>query len=69
VHLCRRAALSRAGRRSYTIAEDDSEPIAGSGTRLILHLKEDSDEYLDDFKVNFNLTWCPIQLPPSDCVS
>ncbi|KAG5191129.1 heat shock protein 90 [Tribonema minus] len=36
---------------SYTICEDDSEPIEGSGTRLVLHLKEDCEQYLDDFKV------------------
>ncbi|CAM9316030.1 unnamed protein product [Sphacelaria rigidula] len=36
---------------SYTIAEDDSDPIEGSGTRIVLHLKEDSEEYLDDFKI------------------
>lgn len=36
---------------SYTIKEDDTEPIEGSGTRIVLHLKEDSEEYLDDFKV------------------
>ena len=34
---------------SYTIAEDSSEPIEGSGTRLILSLKEDADKYMDDF--------------------
>ena len=33
----------------YTIAADDSEPIEGSGTRLVLHLKEDADKYLDDY--------------------
>jgi HSP90 family molecular chaperone len=36
---------------SYTIKEDDSEPIEGSGTRLILHIKDDGEEYLDDFKI------------------
>ncbi|CAM9581908.1 unnamed protein product [Discosporangium mesarthrocarpum] len=36
---------------TYTIAEDNTEPIEGSGTRLVLHLKEDSEEYLDDFKM------------------
>ena len=30
-------------------AQDDSEPIETSGTRLILSLKEDADKYLDDF--------------------
>lgn len=29
----------------YTISKDDSEPIEGSGTRLILTLKEDADKY------------------------
>jgi len=33
----------------YTISVDDSEPIEESGTRLILHMKEDADKYLDDF--------------------
>merc|ERR1711971_270904 len=32
---------------SYTIVEDDSDPIEGSGTRLILHLKDDADTYLE----------------------
>lgn len=36
---------------SYVIKEDSTEPIEGSGTRIVLHLKEDSEEYLDDFKV------------------
>lgn len=40
-------------RNTYTIAEDDTEPIDGSGTRIVLHLKEDSEEYLDDFKVGY----------------
>ncbi|KAL7427387.1 hypothetical protein ACHAXH_002100 [Discostella pseudostelligera] len=37
----------------YTIAEDadDSDPIEGSGTRLILHLKEDALEYLEPTKL------------------
>eukprot|EP00953_Heterococcus_sp_UTEX-ZZ885_P020915 11703-Heterococcus_DN1.PRE.3 len=35
----------------YTIKEDNSEPIEGSGTRLILHIKDDGEEYLDDFKI------------------
>ena len=34
---------------SYTISPDDSEPLEGSGTRLILHLKEDADKYVDDY--------------------
>jgi len=36
---------------SYTIAEDSSEPIDGSGTRLILHLKDDALEYLETNKL------------------
>ena len=33
----------------YTIASDDSEPIESStGTRIVLHLKDESDQYLDD---------------------
>jgi len=35
----------------YTIAEDNSEPIEGSGTRLILTLKEDADKYLDNYTI------------------
>ena len=34
---------------AYTISADDSEPIEGSGTRLILSLKEDAEKYADDF--------------------
>jgi len=40
---------------SFTISEDDStvEPFeGGSGTRLILHLKEDAFEYLESSKVS-----------------
>ena len=33
----------------YTITPDESEPIEGSGTRLVLSLKEDADKYLDDY--------------------
>ena len=33
----------------YSISVDDSEPIEKSGTRLVLHLKEDADKYLDDY--------------------
>jgi HSP90 family molecular chaperone len=29
----------------YTIAPDASEPIESTGTRIILHLKEESDQY------------------------
>jgi heat shock protein beta len=37
---------------SYTIAEDNSDPIeGGSGTRLILHLKDDALEYLEPSKL------------------
>ena len=36
---------------SYTIAEDSSDPIEGSGTRLILHLKDDALEYLEPSKL------------------
>ena len=44
---------SKAG-SSFTIAEDDgpdSEPIETSGTRLILHMKEDAEEYLEFSKM------------------
>jgi len=33
----------------YSISADDSEPIEGSGTRLILQLKEDADKYLEEY--------------------
>jgi heat shock protein beta len=37
---------------SFSIREDEhSEPIEGSGTRLILHLKEDAADYLDTSKI------------------
>ena len=39
---------------SYTISEDASkmgEPIEGSGTRLVLHLKDDAMEYLEPAKL------------------
>jgi len=36
---------------SYTIEEDDSEPMEGSGTRLILHLKDEAAEYLESSKI------------------
>lgn len=33
----------------YTITSDSSEPMPGTtGTRIILHLKDESDQYLDD---------------------
>eukprot|EP00579_Thalassiosira_antarctica_P001301 CAMPEP_0201866988 /NCGR_PEP_ID=MMETSP0902-20130614/1382_1 /ASSEMBLY_ACC=CAM_ASM_000551 /TAXON_ID=420261 /ORGANISM="Thalassiosira antarctica, Strain CCMP982" /LENGTH=789 /DNA_ID=CAMNT_0048392073 /DNA_START=55 /DNA_END=2424 /DNA_ORIENTATION=+ len=36
---------------SYTIAEGGGDPIEGSGTRLILHLKDDALEYMDPAKL------------------
>lgn len=37
---------------SYTISEDSSgEPMEGSGTRLVLHLKDDAMEYLEPAKL------------------
>jgi len=36
---------------SYTISKDESEPIEATGTRLVLHMKEEADKYLDDFTV------------------
>mmetsp|Transcript_23613 Transcript_23613/g.51132 ORF Transcript_23613/g.51132 Transcript_23613/m.51132 type:complete len:773 (+) Transcript_23613:54-2372(+) len=36
---------------SYTISEDSSEPIEGSGTRLVLHLKDDALEYMEPAKL------------------
>jgi molecular chaperone HtpG len=38
---------------SYTIEEDTTsdDPIEGSGTRLILHLKEEASEYLESSKI------------------
>lgn len=36
---------------SYTIEEDNSDPIEGSGTRLILHLKEDANDYVEPSKI------------------
>ena len=41
---------SQAG-SSFTISEDDSDPIETSGTRLILHLKEDASDYLESSKI------------------
>eukprot|EP01039_Chlorochromonas_danica_P006208 gene6208-6846_t len=32
----------------YSIATDNSEPIETTGTRITLHLKDESDQYLDD---------------------
>ena len=37
---------------SYTIVEDDSEPISTSGTRVLLHIKEGNMEYLENFRLN-----------------
>jgi molecular chaperone HtpG len=38
---------------SYTIVEDDSgDEIEGSGTRLILHLKDDAADYLESSKID-----------------
>ena len=38
---------------SFTISEDDSgDEIEGSGTRLILHLKEDASDYLESAKID-----------------
>lgn len=36
---------------SYTIEEDNSDPIVGSGTRLILHLKDEASDYLESSKI------------------
>lgn len=37
---------------SYTVSEDDSEPLRnGSGTRIILHVKEECKEFLENFKL------------------
>lgn len=36
---------------SYTIEEDSSEPFEGSGTRLVLHLKDDMAGYLEFAKI------------------
>lgn len=44
---------------AYTIKEDNTEPLESSGTRIVLHLKEDSEEYLDDFKVRPHWRVCP----------
>jgi molecular chaperone HtpG len=32
----------------YSIEQDTSEPIATTGTRIVLHLKDECDQYLDD---------------------
>ena len=66
--------------------EDDSDPFTtGAGTRITLHLKEDCDEYTDEFKLREMLrrysvsnAWCPtapsrpsttIHHPSDSCVS
>ncbi len=37
---------------SYTIAKDEGEPLeGGSGTKLILHMKDGAEEYLEDSKI------------------
>eukprot|EP00178_Gracilaria_changii_P021132 TRINITY_DN62974_c0_g1_i1.p1 TRINITY_DN62974_c0_g1~~TRINITY_DN62974_c0_g1_i1.p1 ORF type:complete len:800 (-),score=148.47 TRINITY_DN62974_c0_g1_i1:537-2936(-) len=37
---------------SFTVSEDDSEPLkGGSGTRIILHIKEGCKEFLENFKL------------------
>lgn len=41
-----------AANNSFTISEDDSEPMRdGSGTRIILHLKDDCKDFLENFKL------------------
>lgn len=40
---------SAASLDQYSITDDDSsDPIASTGTRITLHLKDESDQYLDD---------------------
>ena len=36
---------------SYTIEEDSTDPFESSGTRLILHLKDEAAEYLESSKI------------------
>lgn len=37
---------------SFTVSEDDSEPLkSGSGTRIILHLKDDCKEFLENYRL------------------
>jgi len=36
---------------SYTISENSDDPIEGSGTRLVLHLKDDAMEYMEPAKL------------------
>lgn len=37
---------------SYTIEEDNEDPIEGSGTRLILHLKDEASDYVEFSKID-----------------
>jgi len=37
---------------SFTISESTDEPMESSGTRLVLHLKEDASEYTDTTKIS-----------------
>ena len=41
---------SQAG-SSFTIVEDNSDPFESSGTRLILHMKDDASDYLEIAKI------------------
>lgn len=37
---------------SFTVSEDDTEPLrGGSGTRIILHIKEDSKDFLENVRL------------------
>lgn len=39
-------------KNSFTVAEDDSEPLKeGSGTRIILHIKDDCKDFLENFRL------------------
>jgi len=42
---------SSGARSGFTVEEDTGEPIQGSGTRIVLKLKEEAEEYLDDLKL------------------
>jgi len=42
---------SKAG-QEFTIAEDESDSIDGSGTRIVLHMKDDSLQYLESSKID-----------------
>mmetsp|Transcript_16068 Transcript_16068/g.22886 ORF Transcript_16068/g.22886 Transcript_16068/m.22886 type:complete len:744 (+) Transcript_16068:152-2383(+) len=37
---------------SFSISDDSSDPIEGSGTRLVLHLKDDALQYLESSKLD-----------------